>query len=203
MMSVSESSTIHERISTLVDYFCKGNKTAFGRETDILPGVLASITGGRLSKPSFELLQKIMMRYPAVSGDWLVLGRGPMLQGEAQAAGEASEAAPQSYVTREQYQAFTTEMDERIERQVQLFEAYKHDLSEAAQLAQTYRISDANPASKHLADRLGITKDEARELVLSGQIRAKYIGKDNERARRNSVSYLITEQAVREFLGEA
>lgn len=74
-----ELDTIHERVSLLVDYFCKGNKTAFGRETDILPGVLASITGGRLSKPSFELLQKIMIRYPSVSGDWLILGRGPMI----------------------------------------------------------------------------------------------------------------------------
>jgi hypothetical protein len=78
-MANLELDTIHERISLLVDYFCSGNKTAFGRETDILPGVLASITGGRLSKPSFELLQKIMTRYPSVSGDWLILGRGPMI----------------------------------------------------------------------------------------------------------------------------
>jgi hypothetical protein len=56
MMEFIELDTIHERISLLVDYFSKGNKTAFGRETDILPGVLSSITGGRISKPSFELL---------------------------------------------------------------------------------------------------------------------------------------------------
>lgn len=79
-MTVTEPNNIHQRLGILVDYFCKGNKTAFGRETDILPGVLASIIGGRLSKPSFELLQKIVTRYPEINGDWLLLGRGPMLK---------------------------------------------------------------------------------------------------------------------------
>lgn len=78
-MKIDEPNTIHERIEALINHYCKGNKTAFGRETDILPGVLASIVGGRMSKPSFELLQKIITRYPAVNGNWLIVGRGPML----------------------------------------------------------------------------------------------------------------------------
>lgn len=77
-----QQTTIHERVSQLVDHFSKGNKTSFGKETGILPGVLASITGGRLSKPSFELLQKIMARFPSINGNWLLMGRGSMLQDE-------------------------------------------------------------------------------------------------------------------------
>lgn len=32
-----------------------------------------------MSKPSFDLLQKVQARYPQVSGDWLISGQGPML----------------------------------------------------------------------------------------------------------------------------
>lgn len=74
-----EMPDIHQRIGLLVDHFCAGNKTAFGKETDILPGVLASIIGGRMSKPSFDLLHKVLSRYPQVSGDWLISGQGSML----------------------------------------------------------------------------------------------------------------------------
>jgi hypothetical protein len=74
-----ELNSVHERIQTLIDYFNKGNKTAFGKETGILPGVLASIVGGRMSKPSFELLQKMINRFPEINGDWVLMGRGKML----------------------------------------------------------------------------------------------------------------------------
>lgn len=96
-MKIEEPSTIHERLEILVDFFCKGNKTAFGRETDILPGVIASIIGGRKSKPSFELLQKIMTRYPEVKGDWLILGKGPMAGNTV--AVKLSDQEPTTYLT--------------------------------------------------------------------------------------------------------
>ena len=70
--------TVHERINVMIEHFAKGNKTAFAKEVGTLPSVIASIVGGRMSKPSFELLEKIMVCYPEINGSWLLVGRGPM-----------------------------------------------------------------------------------------------------------------------------
>ncbi|WP_151086867.1 hypothetical protein [Hymenobacter baengnokdamensis] len=80
MLEINEVDTISKRIVKLVDYFCKGNKTAFGRAADIQSGVLAGIVGERGSKPGFELLQKMLTAYPTVSPDWLLFGHGRMLR---------------------------------------------------------------------------------------------------------------------------
>lgn len=80
MLEINEVDTVSGRIIKLVDHFCKGNKTAFGRAADIQSGVLAGIVGERGSKPGFELLQKMLTAYPTVSPDWLLFGHGPMLR---------------------------------------------------------------------------------------------------------------------------
>jgi hypothetical protein len=79
-LKIDEIGTVGGRINELVDLFCKGNKTAFGRAADIQSGVLAGIVGGRGSKPGFEILQKLLTAYPAVKPTWLLFGRGPMLK---------------------------------------------------------------------------------------------------------------------------
>ena len=79
-LQINEIGTVGERINKLVDHFCKGNKTAFGRAADIQSGVLAGIVGGRGSKPGFEILQKLLTAYPTVDPTWLLFGRGHMLK---------------------------------------------------------------------------------------------------------------------------
>lgn len=64
----------------LINHFASGNKTAFGRIAELESGLLAGIVGSRQSKPSFEVLQKILTGYPTVSPDWLLFGRGVMLR---------------------------------------------------------------------------------------------------------------------------
>jgi hypothetical protein len=98
----------------------------------------------------------------------------------------------QEYVTRAQFQ--------ETEKKVEETHAYLEALLEAERLTKVYRISTNHPGHRKLSDRLGITQEEARDLVLSGKIRSKYIGPDNDRARHNGASYLISEQAVQEFL---
>lgn len=90
MLQIQERGTIAERLNQLVDYFCKGNKTAFGRAADIQSGVLASIVGGRGSKPGFELLQKFLTAYPKVEPTWLLFGNGPMLKNSVESVSEYS-----------------------------------------------------------------------------------------------------------------
>jgi len=192
-----EQGSVNERIKMLVEHFAKGNKSAFARAVGISNQSLAEILGARQSAPSFAALQKILTAFPQVRMEWFVFGRVPMLQDE-EIQVPIETKAPE-YATREQVQKL---LDKQRAEQREMFEAYTHDLSEAALLAQVYRIGDVHPANKKLADRLSITADEARELVLSGRIRSTYVGKDDDRARQNGVSYLITEEAVREFLGD-
>ena len=80
MSNISEAGTIGERLMQLINHFASGNKTAFGRIAELESGLLAGIVGSRQSKPSFEVLQKILTGYPTVSPDWLLFGRGMMLR---------------------------------------------------------------------------------------------------------------------------
>lgn len=43
------------------------------------PGNISHMISGR-SKPGFELLQKIFIRFPEINPDWLLLDKGPMLR---------------------------------------------------------------------------------------------------------------------------
>lgn len=186
-MEINEIGTIAERLAKLIDHFAKGNKAAFGRHADIQSGVLAGMLGGRMSKPGFEILQKILTAYPTIEPLWLLFGRGPMLTGE-----QPSSPSENDYVTIARFQ--------EIESRVNKAQAYLEALEEAEELLKVYRISTNHPSNRKLSTRLGISDEEARELVLSGQIHSKYIGPDNDRARRNGASYLIPESAVRRFL---
>jgi phage repressor protein C with HTH and peptisase S24 domain len=68
--------SVNQRINFLIDFFEAGNKSAFGRNVDMKSGVVGDLVGGRLNKPSFDALLKILKAYPAVNTEWLVLGRG-------------------------------------------------------------------------------------------------------------------------------
>lgn len=80
---MESKATVNERLNLLIEHFAKGNKTAFAKEVGTLPSVIASIVGGRMSKPSFELLEKISLRYPEINTSWLLTGRGDMVMPDA------------------------------------------------------------------------------------------------------------------------
>ena len=51
--------------------------TSLARLLEIQPSGLSHILSGR-NKPSFDLVQKILRRFPQVNPDWLLLDRGEM-----------------------------------------------------------------------------------------------------------------------------
>ena len=53
--------------------------SGFAKMLGIQPATISHLLAGR-NKPSYELLQKILMRFPNVSSDWLMLDRGEMLR---------------------------------------------------------------------------------------------------------------------------
>ena len=59
----------------------------------INPAGISHILAGR-NKPGFDLLQKILRRFPRVNPDWLLLGEGPMYRADYTPTSEPTEVAP-------------------------------------------------------------------------------------------------------------
>jgi hypothetical protein len=74
-----EENTVSERVAMLVQHYTKGNKSAFAKLVGISNQSLGEIVGARQSAPSFAALQKIFLAFPQIRMEWLILGRGPML----------------------------------------------------------------------------------------------------------------------------
>jgi hypothetical protein len=67
--------SVNTRLADLLNLLSLSN-TAFSAKLSVVPSVVANIIGGRQSKPSFELLEKIGNAFPEVSMEWLVRGKG-------------------------------------------------------------------------------------------------------------------------------
>jgi excisionase family DNA binding protein len=195
MLNIDESGNIHDRIAEMVDFFCKGNKAAFGRGADIQSGVLAGIISGRKNKPSFDVLQKLLTGYPSVNPVWLLFGRGPMMQWKSEELRDAPRTTKEQ--TEDDIRLHTLKYiatDEWFKLNVDAIEIKAEELRST----QMYVVADKDPAShkySRLAKRLSISEENAWKLVHEGRIRATKIDEEE--------GYRISEQAVKEFLGEA
>ena len=68
---------INDRIHQLIKVM-EMNPTSFSDSLDVSVTVIFNIIKGRRSKPSFDLILKIMRTYDKVSADWLIKGEGTM-----------------------------------------------------------------------------------------------------------------------------
>lgn len=68
------------KIEAIIKLYCGGNKAKFASETGISGPIITNLTGGRGNMPSFEVLRKILDRFPDVNPDWLILNKGEMLR---------------------------------------------------------------------------------------------------------------------------
>ena len=59
----------------------------------INPAGISHILAGR-NKPSFELLQKILRRFPRLNPDWLLIDQGPMYRPDYKAETETASPSP-------------------------------------------------------------------------------------------------------------
>lgn len=67
--------TINDRIQNIINERFNGNVAAFAREVGIPQTTLVSILGTRKSKPSYDVITKIMSANALeVSAEWLILG---------------------------------------------------------------------------------------------------------------------------------
>ncbi|MBK0403314.1 hypothetical protein I5M27_09975 [Adhaeribacter sp. BT258] len=70
---------VNDRIGELIEASGK-NVGAFSSQIGVAPTVLYNIISGRRSKPSFELLEKIIDAVPNLNLSWLIQGKGEMYQ---------------------------------------------------------------------------------------------------------------------------
>ena len=68
--------TVNQRINFLIDSLESGNKSAFANKLGVKSGVVGDWVGGRLNKPGYDALLKILEAYPSVNAEWLMKGHG-------------------------------------------------------------------------------------------------------------------------------
>lgn len=68
---------INHRISNLISAL-DTNANSFADSIGVKSPVIYNIIKGRKSKPSFEVLQKILVAYSTVNANWLLQGEGEM-----------------------------------------------------------------------------------------------------------------------------
>lgn len=70
--------SINERIDLVIKEM-KMNKNSFSHRIGLTSATtINNIVGGRLSKPSFEILESILKTFPSIDANWLVAGIGEM-----------------------------------------------------------------------------------------------------------------------------
>jgi phage repressor protein C with HTH and peptisase S24 domain len=77
-----EQEPIHQRISQLINELAGGVQRRFAEHVGIASGVIGDIVGQRKSKPGFDITVKILQAYPQLRAEWLMLGKGEMLESE-------------------------------------------------------------------------------------------------------------------------
>ena len=68
-----------DKLQLLINSESNLTRSAFAEMLEIQPATISHILSGR-NKPSYELLQKILLRFPNVNADWLIADRGEMLR---------------------------------------------------------------------------------------------------------------------------
>ena len=83
---------MENRIQNIIEKYGLSSN-AFANEIDVNRSTVSHILSGR-NKPSIEVLQKILKRFPDVSANWLLLGQGSMLASKSQVMEEVKETKP-------------------------------------------------------------------------------------------------------------
>lgn len=68
------------------------SKSSFARELDVSLPLITHITTGR-NKPGLELIQKLLLRFPELSPEWILVGNGDMFREQAKAIDLTAEMA--------------------------------------------------------------------------------------------------------------
>lgn len=68
---------INDRLKVLIESLGLNNNL-FAKQIGVNPVVTHNIISGRKTKPSSDVLEKILLSFDNINAEWLVCGKGPM-----------------------------------------------------------------------------------------------------------------------------
>lgn len=71
---------INQRVKILVDTLEQGVQRRFALKIGVHTTTINEILGRRQNKPGFDMLHKVLLAYPLLRAEWLMLGEGEMLK---------------------------------------------------------------------------------------------------------------------------
>lgn len=134
------------------------SKSTFATVLEISLPVLTHISSGR-NKPGLELIQKLLIKFPNINPDWLILGEGNM------------------YRVKESKPDFSTEMQE-IESIIQYLEAVEKRTDKVLEYHKIVHreISYLNDLDKLLHENQSITLGLKEKIVeINHKIKSKLV----------------------------
>ncbi|BDD04435.1 helix-turn-helix transcriptional regulator [Aureibacter tunicatorum] len=72
--------SINERLEFLLQEL-RYNRSEFARKVGVSIQTIHNILGEKKTKPTFEVINKILKNIPDINSDWLILGAGEMYRG--------------------------------------------------------------------------------------------------------------------------
>ncbi len=72
--------TINERFNLILKEKHAGNVSEFARKSGIPQPTLNNIVGNRLSKPSFDSIEKLINSDETINPEWIITGKGQMIK---------------------------------------------------------------------------------------------------------------------------
>jgi plasmid maintenance system antidote protein VapI len=121
---IFETVDINQRISTLISLL-NSNPNSFADSIGVKSPVIYNIVKGRKSKPSYEIIQKILTVYNALNANWLLDGNGEIWKTE-----EEMSVEPKG-----NYALVSTRVEDLFSR-LQIEFGEHHQLSELNELVQ-------------------------------------------------------------------
>lgn len=71
---------IRERLQIIVDTVFNGSRRGFASKIGVVPGTIDNVLGKRASKPSVDILEKIMQSIDGIDAEWLLTGNNRMFK---------------------------------------------------------------------------------------------------------------------------
>lgn len=143
--------SINERIKFIVNELESGNKAAFGRKVGISSTVVGTFwpdkpEGERISKPGFEVTEKIIAAYPQLSINWLMTGEGEPLNKYQPAGNNISgiKIKGSSNATGQYAQTGTADLQAEVERLSREVEHLSQRLKDKEELIEILKMQGKN-----------------------------------------------------------
>ncbi|MCC8089225.1 MAG: hypothetical protein LIO79_08205 [Rikenellaceae bacterium] len=114
------------RLLELINIKSDGVKSSFAKKIGVQPSVIENYVGKRMSKPSFEIIYKIITAFPDVDANWLITGNCRYFESKTDVGRELMN--------------FFTEMDYSVER---VADELKCDIAEVEEYFNGRAFDDA------------------------------------------------------------